>query len=83
MLLNPFVDDCGNRHLALRSHHLDRLLIAHGERYGVHMMIAEMGAPLPNAPKSMNQRELISKEIEFDASYSSGGYQGCTNSWLS
>ena len=32
MLLNPLVDDCGNRRLALCSHHLERLLVAHGER---------------------------------------------------
>ena len=32
MLLNPLVDDCGNRRLTLHSHHLECLLVTHGER---------------------------------------------------
>lgn len=32
MLLHPLMDNRGNRRLALRSHHLERLLVAHRER---------------------------------------------------
>lgn len=31
MLLQPFVDNCGNGHLTLGCHHFQRLLIAHRE----------------------------------------------------
>lgn len=34
MLRYPFMDNRGNRRLALRSHHLQRLFVAHGERQG-------------------------------------------------
>ena len=32
MLLHPLMNNRGNRRLAFRGHHLQRLLIAHGER---------------------------------------------------